>query len=82
MWGMPYHSAQCYVAKLIKAGRWVSSRTGGWLAFAEFSTGEVRLMEMSGRDGLVDELARVSPSEVLISDQQTGQFGRFARALA
>ena len=128
MCGMPYHAAQGYIAKLIKAGRRVAicdqtsepqqgkivtrditqiisagtvsdldlldSKLANYLgavffedgmfgfAYAELSTGEFRLMQMSDANALVDELARVAPSEVLISDQQSGQFGHFERALA
>ncbi len=50
-------------------------------AYADLSTGEFRLMQVGDQRGLLDELARVSPSELLISDQQGSQFGDFDRAL-
>ena len=129
MCGMPYHAAQGYIAKLIKAGRRVaicdqtsepqpgkivtrditqiisagtisdldlleskranylgaiySSDGIVWLAYADLSTGEFHLT--AGRDDsarLLDELARVSPAELLISDQQATSFGDSIRTLA
>jgi DNA mismatch repair protein MutS len=120
MCGVPYHAAQSYVAKLIKAGRRVAicdqtsepqpgkivSRditqiisagtvsdldlleskranylgavytNGGvfGLAYADLSTGEFRLAQARDRQSLLDELARVRPSEVLVSDEQKQQF--------
>src|SRR5205809_8140076 len=116
MCGVPYHAAQSYVAKLIKAGRRVAicdqtsdpqpgkivSRDitqiisagtvsdldlleakranylgavfndGGMFgfAYADLSTGEFRLTQLQDRQALLDELARVSPSELLVSDEQ------------
>jgi DNA mismatch repair protein MutS len=51
-------------------------------AYADLSTGEFRLMQVSDTRGLLDALARVSPSELLISDRQGEQFGEFERALS
>src|SRR5690242_2287666 len=116
MCGVPYHAAQTYIAKLIKAGRRVAicdqtsepqagkivSRditqiisagtvsdldlleakranylaavcTDGdvfGLAYADLSTGEFRLTQLQDRQSLRDELARVAPSELLISSEQ------------
>jgi DNA mismatch repair protein MutS len=127
MCGMPYHAAQGYIAKLIKAGRRVAicdqtsepqqgkivtrditqiisagtvsdldlleSKRANYLgavffedgvygfAYADLSTGEFRLSQVPEQRNLLDELARVAPSELLISDQQTGQFSEFDRAL-
>jgi len=50
-------------------------------AYADLSTGEFRLMQVADSRALGDELARVSPSELLISDRQGDQFGEFDRAL-
>lgn len=50
-------------------------------AYADLSTGEFRLMQVAHTRALLDELARVSPSELLISDRQGDQFGEFDRAL-
>ena len=51
-------------------------------AYADLSTGEFRLMQVADARSLLDELARVSPSELLISDRQEDQFGEFDRALS
>ncbi|HEX8281072.1 MAG TPA: DNA mismatch repair protein MutS, partial [Chthoniobacterales bacterium] len=113
MCGVPYHAAQNYIAKLIKAGRRVGicdqtsepqpgkivsrevtqiitagtvseldlleSKRANYLgaihagagrfgfAYADLSTGEFRLTETASNAALLDELARVSPSELLIS---------------
>jgi DNA mismatch repair protein MutS len=127
MCGMPYHAAQTYIAKLIKAGRRVAicdqtsepqpgkivSRditqiisagtvsdldlleakranylgavyTDGGLfgfAYADLTTGEFRLTQLQDRQSLFDELARVSPSELLISSEQKDQLGEIDRAI-
>jgi DNA mismatch repair protein MutS len=127
MCGMPYHAAQTYIAKLIKAGRRVAicdqtsepqpgkivSRditqiisagtvsdldlleakranylgavyTDGGLfgfAYADLTTGEFRLTQLQDRQSLFDELARVSPSELLISSEQKDQLGDIDHAL-
>jgi len=120
MCGVPYHAAQSYVAKLIKAGRRVAicdqtsepqpgkivsrditqiisagtvsdldlleSKRANYLgavfvdggmfgfAYADLSTGEFRLTQLQNRQGVLDELVRVSPSEILVSDEQKRQF--------
>jgi DNA mismatch repair protein MutS len=127
MCGMPYHAAQTYIAKLIKAGRRVAicdqtsepqpgkivSRDitqiisagtvsdldlleakranylgavyadGGIFGFAytDLTTGEFRLTQLPDRQSLFDELARVSPSELLISSEQKDQVGDIDHAL-
>src|SRR5213082_956149 len=127
MCGVPYHAAQSYVAKLIKAGRRVAicdqtsdpqpgkivSRDitqiisagtvsdldlleakranylgavyndGGMFgfAYADLSTGEFRLTELRDRQSLLDELARVSPSELLVSAEQKDQLGQVDHVL-
>jgi len=127
MCGMPYHAAQTYIAKLIKAGRRVAicdqtsepqpgkivSRDitqiisagtvsdldlleakranylgavyadGGTFGFAytDLTTGEFRLTQLQDRQSLFDELARVSPSELLISSEQKDQLGEIDHAL-
>ena len=127
MCGMPYHAAQTYIAKLIKAGRRVAicdqtsepqpgkivSRditqiisagtvsdfdlleakranylgavyTDGGIfgfAYADLTTGEFRLTELQDRQSLLDELARVSPSELLISSEQKDQLRQVDHAL-
>jgi DNA mismatch repair protein MutS len=120
MCGVPYHAAQTYIAKLIKAGRRVAicdqtsepqpgrivtrditqiisagtvsdldlleSKRANYLgavyvdrgmfglAYADLSTGEFRLSQVQDRQLLLDELARVGPPELLISDEQKQQF--------
>src|SRR6266536_2684623 len=126
MCGVPYHAAQSYVAKLIKAGRrdaicdqtsepqpgkivsrditqiisagtvsdldLLESKRANYLgavyvdgtfgfAYADLSTGEFRLTQLQDRQSLVDELARVSPSELLVSDEQKHDFNQIAGAL-
>jgi DNA mismatch repair protein MutS len=127
MCGVPYHAAQTYIAKLIKAGRRVAicdqtsepqpgkivsrditqivsagtvsdldlleSKRANYLgavyaddvvfgfAYADLSTGEFRLTEAHDRQSLLDELARVSPSELLVSDEQQQQFKEIPNAL-
>jgi DNA mismatch repair protein MutS len=120
MCGVPYHAAQNYIAKLIKAGRRVAicdqtsepqpgkivsrditqivsagtvsdldlldAKRANYLAaiyakdeifglaYADLTTGEFRLTQARDRQSLFDELARVSPSEVLVSGEQRQQF--------
>jgi DNA mismatch repair protein MutS len=127
MCGVPYHAAQTYIAKLIKAGRRVAicdqtsepqpgkivsrditqivsagtvsdldlleSKRANYLgavyadgtvfglAYADLSTGEFRLTQRQDRQSLLDELARVSPSELLVSDEQQQQFKEIPNAL-
>jgi len=50
-------------------------------AYADLSTGEFRLMQISNSRALADELARVAPSELLVSDDQANQFAGFEHAL-
>ena len=127
MCGMPYHAAQTYIAKLIKAGRRVAicdqtsepqpgkivsrditqiisagtvsdldlleAKRANYLgavyidgglfgfAYADLTTGEFRLTQLQDRQSLFDELARVSPSELLISSEQKDQLGEIDRAI-
>src|SRR5438270_2299238 len=122
MCGVPYHAAQNYIAKLIKAGRRVAicdqtsepqpgkivsrditqiisagtvsdldllqAKRANYLgavyvddsvfgfAYADLSTGEFRLTQLTDRQSLLDELARVSPSELLVSSEQKDQLGQ------
>src|SRR3954451_9044160 len=128
MCGMPYHAAQNYIAKLIKAGQRVAicdqtsdaqpgrivdreitqiitagtvseldlleSKRANYLgaiyqhggayglAYADLSTGEFRLLQASTSDALQDELARVAPAELLISDSQQEIFAAIDGTLA
>ena len=127
MCGVPYHAAQNYIAKLIKAGRRVAicdqtsepqpgkivsrditqiisagtvsdldllqAKRANYLgavyvddsifgfAYADLSTGEFRLTQLQDRQSLFDELARVTPAELLVSDEQKQQFVEVASAL-
>jgi DNA mismatch repair protein MutS len=51
-------------------------------AYADLSTGEFRLTQLKDSSALLDELARVSPSELLVSDRQQEQFSEIEGALA
>src|SRR5207248_9042745 len=50
-------------------------------AYADLTTGEFRLTQLQDRQSLVDELARVSPSELLISSEQKDRVGEIDHAL-
>src|SRR5215472_11917933 len=50
-------------------------------AYADLSTGEFRLTQAQDRQSLHDEIARVSPAELLISSEQKAQTGEIDRAL-
>src|SRR2546426_613369 len=50
-------------------------------AYADLTTGEFRLTQLQDRQSLLDELARVSPSELLISAEQKDQIGEIDHAL-
>src|SRR6058998_1921028 len=127
MCGVPYHAAQNYMAKLIKAGRRVAicdqtsepqpgkivsrditqivsagtvsdldlleAKRANYIgavyadsgifgfAYADLSTGEFRITQLQDRQSLLDEIARVSPSELLVSDEQQQQFKEIGNAL-
>src|SRR6266702_1930585 len=50
-------------------------------AYADLSTGEFRITQLENRQSLLDQLARVSPSELLVSDDQQEQFKEIGNAL-
>jgi DNA mismatch repair protein MutS len=127
MCGVPYHAAQTYIAKLIKAGRRVAicdqtsepqpgkivsrditqiisagtvselnlldAKRANYLgavcvdngvfgfAYADLTTGEFRLTQLQDRQALLDELTRVSPSELLVSPEQKDSLGQIDRAI-
>jgi DNA mismatch repair protein MutS len=127
MCGVPYHAAQTYIAKLIKAGRRVAicdqtsepqsgkivsrditqiisagtvselnlldAKRANYLgavytdngifgfAYTDLTTGEFRLIQMQDRQALLDELARVSPSELLVSVEQKDSLGEIDHAI-
>ena len=130
MCGVPYHAAQNYIAKLIKAGKRVAicdqtsepqpgrivtrditqivsagtvselglleakranylgaiyeheSTTAFGFAYADLTTGEFRLMQLASQTALADELARVGPSEILVSEEQRDGFSTIEHVLA
>ncbi len=51
------------------------------LAYTDLSTGEFRLMQLTNEEALCDELSRVAPSELLVSEQQETQLSGIANAL-
>jgi DNA mismatch repair protein MutS len=127
MCGVPYHAAQTYIAKLIKAGRRVAicdqtsqpqpgkivsrditqiisagtvsdldlleANRANYLgavyadgsmfgfAYADLTTGEFRLTQLQDRQSLIDQLARVSPSELLVSSEQKDHLGEIDHGL-
>src|SRR5438094_1519243 len=127
MCGVPYHAAQTYIAKLIKAGRRVAicdqtsepqpgkivsrditqivsagtvsdldlleAKRANYVgaiyadlvifgfAYADLSIGEFRITQLENRQSLLDQLARVSPAELLISSEQKEQIGEFDHGL-
>src|SRR6266487_625015 len=127
MCGVPYHAAQGYIAKLIKAGRRVAicdqisepqpgkivsrditqiisagtvselnlldakranylgavyiDNVGFGFAYADLTTGEFRLTQLQDRRSLLDQLARVSPSELLVSAEQKDSLGQIDHAI-
>ena len=44
------------------------------LAYCDLSTGEFRLTELDSLSSLLDELARISPAEILVPDHQASEF--------
>src|SRR2546430_14151328 len=50
-------------------------------AYADLTTGEFRLTELQDRQSLLDELARVSPSELLVSTEQKDSLGQIDHAI-
>ncbi len=121
MCGIPFHAADGYVRKLIKAGRRVAicdqvgepqkgqivqreithivspgtvgdvqlldakrnnflagiyagTKGGYGFAFVDLTTGDFRVTELADEKELADELARVQPAEVLVSEEQANLF--------
>ena len=128
MCGVPYHAAQSYLARLLKAGKRVAiaeqtsepkpgklvereisrilspgsiddltllddqrpnyiaavfrhAKTIG-LASVDHTTGEFNIAEFADAGQLTDELARLCPSELLIPDHQTAEFGALTNCMA
>jgi DNA mismatch repair protein MutS len=128
MCGVPYHAAQAYIARLLKAGKRVAiaeqtteptpgklvereiarilsagsiddvsllddqrpnylaavTRHGKSLGLAcvDHTTGELTIAEFADLAQLTDELGRLSPSELLVPDGQTAEFGQLRHSLA
>jgi len=49
-------------------------KSGYGFAFVDLTTGDFRLTELADEKELADELARVQPAEVLVSEEQAAQF--------
>jgi len=128
MCGVPYHAAQSYLARLLKAGKRVAiaeqtsdpkpgklvereiarilspgsiddltllddqrpnylaavfrhGKTAG-LACVDHTTGEFTIAEFADHGQLTDEISRIAPSELLIPDHQTAEFGALTNCLA
>jgi len=128
MCGVPYHAAQGYLARLLKAGKRVAIAeqtsdpkpgklvereiarilTAGsiddltllddqrpnylaavcrhgkvlGLACVDHTTGEFTIAEFADLGQLEDELSRISPSELLVPDHQSAEFGQLLHSLA
>ena len=54
---------------------------GFGFAYADLTTGEFRLTQLKDRQALLDELARVSPSELLVSAEQKESLGQIDHAI-
>src|SRR5947207_12476588 len=54
---------------------------GFGFAYADLTTGEFRLTQLQDRQALLDELARVSPSELLVSTEQKESLGQIDHAI-
>src|SRR5437870_2220632 len=50
-------------------------------AYADLSTGEFRLTQVEDRQSLLNELARVSPAELLVSEEQKEKFNELGQAI-
>src|SRR6185436_15622166 len=59
---------------------YVSGNAFGF-AYADLSTGEFRLAQVASMSALQDELARVAPAELLVSDEQQASFGEIDGSL-
>ena len=128
MCGVPYHAAQSYIARLLKAGKRVAlaeqtsePKTGKLvereisrilspgsiddltllddqrpnylaavfrhsksigLACVDHTTGEFTIAEFADLGQLTDEISRIAPSELLIPDHQTAEFGSMTNCMA
>ncbi len=51
------------------------------LAYADLTTGEFRVAELMTRAALEDQIVRVSPAEILVSDEQRERFTQLANVI-
>jgi DNA mismatch repair protein MutS len=51
------------------------------LAFADLSTGEFRITELTGAEALLDEVVRIAPAEILAPEGNRGALGVFHEGL-
>ena len=58
-----------------------ADNAGFGFAYADLTTGEFRLTQLEDRQSLLDQLARVSPSELLISAEQKDSLGQIDHAI-
>src|SRR5881398_1291687 len=84
---------QIISAGLVRELSWLDAKRANYLgaiyvdgdafgfAYADLSTGEFRLTQAQGRQSLHDQIARVSPAELLISSEQKAQTGEIDHAL-
>ncbi|EDY16853.1 DNA mismatch repair protein MutS [Chthoniobacter flavus Ellin428] len=56
------------------AAIYAGGKSGYGFAFVDLTTGDFRLTELADEKELADELARVQPAEVLVSEEQAAQF--------
>jgi DNA mismatch repair protein MutS len=56
------------------AAIYAGEKSGFGFAFVDLTTGEFRVTELADDRELADELARVQPAEVLVAEEQAGQF--------
>src|SRR6266576_2746127 len=59
---------------------YVQNGTYGF-AYADLSTGEFRLTQVEDRQSLLNELARISPAELLVSEEQKEKFNELGQAI-
>ncbi len=65
-----------YLAAVFRHGKSIG------LACIDHTTGEFTICEFSDHGLLIDELTRLSPSELLVPDHQTSEFGALVNCLA
>lgn len=70
-----------YLAAIYEHENAATARNFG-LAYADLTTGEFRLMQLTTEQGLADELSRVGPSEILLSEEQRDRFASVQHAVA